>query len=52
MAPRRRHGAVPRRRRRHFERARGLISFVSRRYAGGYAKFGATASVARMTLDD
>ena len=48
----RRHGGAPRRRRRHFERARGLISFVGRRSSVGYARFGATASAARMAFDD
>jgi len=40
------------RRRRHFERARSLMSVVGRRSSGGYARFGATASAVRMAFDD
>ena len=42
-----RRGRVPRRRHRHFERGRGLLSLTGRRSSGGYARFGATACAAR-----
>jgi len=45
-----RPGGVPRRRQRHFERARGLIFLTGRRSSGGYGRFGATTSAARMVL--
>jgi len=42
-----RRGGVPRRWRRHSERARGLVFLTGRRHSGGYARFGATACAAR-----
>ena len=41
---------MPRRRRRHFERARGFTSLTARRSSGGYGRFGATASAARVAF--
>ena len=43
---------MPRRRRRHFERARGFTSPTGRRSSGGYARFGATACAARIVFDE
>ena len=37
-------------RRRHFERARGFTSLTGRRSSGGYGRFGATASAARVAF--
>ena len=45
-----RQGGVPRRRRRHSERARGLVCLTGRRHCGGYARFGATACAARIVI--
>jgi hypothetical protein len=45
-----RRGGVPRRRRRHSERARGLVCLTGRRHSGGCARFGATACVARFVF--
>ena len=41
---------MPRRRRRHFERVRGFTSLTGRRSPGGYCRFGATASAARIMV--
>jgi len=45
-----RRGGVPRRRGRHFERARGLVCLTGRRHSGGYARLGATACAARIVF--
>jgi len=41
---------VPRRRQRHFERARGLLHLTERRSSGGYGRSGATACAARIVF--
>ena len=48
--PASRRGGVPRRRQRHFERARGFIPLTGRRTSGGNARFDATACAARAVL--